>query len=479
MLTPDAFLGDGSAASVRHGLAHHLHRAAVLLLGGLGGCLVAGRGAAAEGELPLVEWELVLGGAENDLSNDVRQTPDGGYIVAARRMEEGDFDLELLRLGADGSVLWARALGGPREDVLRAVEPASDGGFIAAGRLAEEFLLLKTGASGEPEWQRTYGPGTAYSVVELPEGAFVGAGFTESHVLLVRTDASGAPEWERRLGGDGSETGFSLARALDGGFVVAGLTTSLGPTDSHNAYLLRTDPEGHMEWHAWFGGEGPDWSEGVVVTPEGDFVATGSSAEEMHLFKTDGSGMLLWERRLGSFESNALWRTADGGYVLGGLRRSPVYGDNEPRVARTDGEGLLLWSMPVLRPGETGWASSVQVTSDGGYIFAGSTRPRSTPYFDILVVKLGPERPPRRTFLRGDANGDGKVDVSDPVYILAWLFLGGPAPACEDAADADDGGQVNITDAIHALGFLFLGGQPPPPPHPAPGLDPTWDGLGC
>jgi N-acetylmuramoyl-L-alanine amidase len=81
-------------------------------------------------------------------------------------------------------------------------------------------------------------------------------------------------------------------------------------------------------------------------------------------------------------------------------------------------------------------------------------------------------------FRRGDANQSGGVDLSDPVFILAWLFTGGETPACLDAADADDGGVIDISDAILLLQWLFLGGPEPAPPGPHRcGADPTEDGL--
>jgi hypothetical protein len=82
-------------------------------------------------------------------------------------------------------------------------------------------------------------------------------------------------------------------------------------------------------------------------------------------------------------------------------------------------------------------------------------------------------------FIRGDANGDGGVDISDPQATLGYLFLGRGAPHCFDAADANDDGRLDISDGIHTLEFLFTGGEPPPPPFPGSGADPTADGMRC
>lgn len=82
-------------------------------------------------------------------------------------------------------------------------------------------------------------------------------------------------------------------------------------------------------------------------------------------------------------------------------------------------------------------------------------------------------------FIRGDSNTDNSLDVADSVYTLVYLFQGGPAPLCDDAADTNDDGTVNIGDPVYGLTFLFAGGPPPLPPFDPQGDDPTPDGLGC
>jgi hypothetical protein len=85
-------------------------------------------------------------------------------------------------------------------------------------------------------------------------------------------------------------------------------------------------------------------------------------------------------------------------------------------------------------------------------------------------------------FHRGDSNGDGALDLSDPVFLLGSLFLGGPLPGCRDAADGNDDERLDITDAVYVLSHLFQGGSPPRPPggptQPC-GLDPEGDELEC
>jgi hypothetical protein len=82
-------------------------------------------------------------------------------------------------------------------------------------------------------------------------------------------------------------------------------------------------------------------------------------------------------------------------------------------------------------------------------------------------------------FVRGDSNGDEKVDISDAVRTLGGLFSSDGDLPCEDAGDANDDGTLDISDPIFTLNHLFQGGPAIPAPHPEAGADPTADGLYC
>ncbi len=101
----------------------------------------------------------------------------------------------------------------------------------------------------------------------------------------------------------------------------------------------------------------------------------------------------------------------------------------------------------------------------------------------LILVSAGPapavEPGGLVTFVRGDANGDGRLDISDAIQKLKLLFHGSPGFPCPDSADSDDSGEVDVSDPIHDFVYLFLGGPPPAMPFPSAGPDPTPDGLGC
>lgn len=95
--------------------------------------------------------------------------------------------------------------------------------------------------------------------------------------------------------------------------------------------------------------------------------------------------------------------------------------------------------------------------------------------FRILLFPFGPD------FIRGDFDRDSDVNVTDAVSIARYLFLRGTSPVCMDAADSNDDGMLDISDPVYLLFYLFIGNSPPPPaPFPEAGIDPTFrDNLGC
>ncbi len=93
----------------------------------------------------------------------------------------------------------------------------------------------------------------------------------------------------------------------------------------------------------------------------------------------------------------------------------------------------------------------------------------------IVVTTTGGET---GGFVRGDANADGSVDVSDAVRALRHLFAGSEID-CRKSADVDDNGQLEVTDVVVLLDFLFRGGERPVAPAEACGDDPTEDDLTC
>ena len=214
----------------------------------------------------------------------------------------------------------------------------------------------------------------------------------------------------------------------------------------------------------------------VVFRPDGGFYVTGQISNDVHSF--DANGMPL-----GSFPTGQI-------SVMGGMLDSSgrllVAGGSSNDVRRFDCDGNVIdtWNITggpqslALRDDGTIFVTtffSNQVrwyTEDGTFIdnWTGGLQIRGLEF----LTPLGPV-----TFVRGDANRDGGVEIADAITILDALFGGGGALSCEDAADTNDDGTVDLADPISLLAYLFSGGSAPPEPFVAPGEDPTADGLDC
>lgn len=89
------------------------------------------------------------------------------------------------------------------------------------------------------------------------------------------------------------------------------------------------------------------------------------------------------------------------------------------------------------------------------------------------------DQEPEMLFLRGDADRDRAIGLTDAVFVLNYLFVAGRQPGCMDSADIDNNSSVELSDAIFVLNYLFLGGRPPPAPFEECGEDTGKDELSC
>jgi hypothetical protein len=210
----------------------------------------------------LTLWSRTYGGPAGDLGLWIQQTADSGYIIAGvtESFGAGGVDVYLIKINSVGDTMWTRTYGGPRDDVGLAVQQTADDGYIVAGRTSSygaessDVYIVRTDANGDTLWTRTYG-GTGYdiaaSVQQAPDGGYIVAGSTQSFgagngdVWLIKTDASGDTMWNRTFGGTGNDAGKSVQLTADRGYIVAGATWSFGSGLS-DVYLIKTDSLGRV-----------------------------------------------------------------------------------------------------------------------------------------------------------------------------------------------------------------------------------------
>jgi len=342
-------------------------------------------------------------------ASSVEQTSDGGYISGG---ETADFgagiqDMKLTKTDANGDTLWTKTYGGSGIDIGHSVVQTSDGGYIFGGQTSSfgagnaDMYLVKTDASGNTLWTKTYGGsgidiGTA--VVQTSDGGYLFGGQTSSFgagnadMYLVKTDANGDTLWTKTYGGSGYDRGASVAQTSDGGYVFGGQTNNFG-ANYIDMYLVKTDANGNTLWTKTYGGSDRDIGNSVAQTNDGGYIfgghitpSIGTNSATMYLVKTDANGDTLWTKTYsgsGYDRINTVAQTNDGGYVFGGRLNGLAC------FAKTNTNGSLLWtkqfnniSTPIL---------DVDQCTDGGYIgiFTDSLSSNPSQYSLLKLDSLG------------------------------------------------------------------------------------------
>jgi hypothetical protein len=351
------------------------------------------------------EWNHTYGGPGDDTPFALVQTVDSGYALAGETdsFGAGGGDFWLVKTDADGKMQWNKTYGGTNPDSAYALVQTSDGGYALAGYTSSygagvDFWLVKTDASGNSQWNQTYG-GTgydgAYALVQTNDGGYVLAGLTESFgagyedFWLVRTDSSGNMQWNRTYGGIYDDRAYALVQTNDGGYALAGATGPLGGDGNRDFWLVKTDASGTLMWNQTYGGTSWDEVRALVQTNDGGYALAGF-AGGVHIFwlvKTDASGTMQWNQTYeGGREAYALVQTSDGGYAVAGMTN---YQDPfglwtvGPWLIKTDADGHAQWHRLYEATGLRSANALVQ-TVDGGCTLAGGDR-------DFWLIKTGVE----------------------------------------------------------------------------------------
>ena len=353
------------------------------------------------------------GGTDDDGAFSVQQTSDGGYIVAGTTWSfgAGGADIFLIKTDANGNRIWTKTYGGTNDDTASSVQQTSDGGYIVAGRTYSfgagdgDIILIKTDENGNIQWAKTYG-GTrwdyASSVQQTSDGGYIVAGATSSFgagwdddIFLIKTDANGNIQWAKTYGGTYGDWAYSVQQTSDGGYIVAGRTYSFGAGDG-DIILIKTDENGNIQWAKTYGGTRWDYASSVQQTSDGGYIVAGATSsfgagwdDDIFLIKTDANGNIQWAKTYRGASGDGAFsvqQTSDGGYIVANYTFSFGAGWNDIFLIKTDANGNIQWAKTY---GGTSWdgAFSVQQTSDGGYIVAGYTYSFGADSYDIFLIK--------------------------------------------------------------------------------------------
>ncbi|MGB3480219.1 MAG: hypothetical protein WBB67_13805 [bacterium] len=307
-------------------------------------------------------WTRTYGGTGSDVGFAVQQTTDAGYIITGHTAYGSTYYVYLIKTNASGDTLWTRTYDAYARG--QSVQQTSDGGYIIVGHTYshgagwDDVYLIKTNASGDTLWTRTYG-GTSYdcgySVQQTSDGGYIIAGRTwsfgtgEYDVYLIKTNASGDTLWTRTYGGTSWDEGYSVQKTSDGGYIITGYTYVESP-NYQDVYLIKTNASGDTIWTRTYGGAGGDLGNSVKQTTDGGYIIAGHSGSfgageyDVYLIKTNASGDTLWTRTYGGGardEGHSVQQTSDGGYIITGLTESFGAGNYDVYLIKTDSDGNI------------------------------------------------------------------------------------------------------------------------------------------
>ena len=225
------------------------------------------------------------------------------------------------------------------------------------------LILFLTYSFTQPDtlWTKSFGGisnDDGYSVQQTLDGGFIIVGSTESFgedadIWLIKLDSQGNEEWNRVIGGSWSESGNSVFQTSDGGFILAGSTNSpeYEPYDeswARSVLLIKTDSNGNEEWNQTYGGGGGDGGNSVQQTTDGGYIITGwtgsfgKGSTDVWLIKTNSQGTEEWNKTLGGSsqdDGSSIQQTSDGGFVIIGKTESFGSGDYDIWLIKTDSQG--------------------------------------------------------------------------------------------------------------------------------------------
>jgi hypothetical protein len=399
-------------------------------------------------------WEKSYGGKHAEYLFDAQPTADYGFILAGSSLSKksgnktddniGNLDYWVWKMDEKGELDWQKAYGGTGRDMLTSIRNTRDGGFILAGtsdsqaglqkkdscRGKEDFWIIKLNAKGGEEWQRTIGGSgqeMLRAISQTRDGGYIIGGSSSSDVSplikqgkadpfgkaevsrgsmdfwIVKLDENGNVKWQRTLGGKYSDILESIEPTADGGYIIGGYTNSPSSQDKTDEnygagdyWIIKLDRDGKTEWQKVFGGDEDDHLYVVRQTKDKGYIVGGSSASgatgnkkkpnkkgsDVWLIRLDEWGEVLWQETYNTGKSDlvlSIHEDNEGNLLLGGYSHSEGNSKSDAKeindyvVIKTDAKGEEKWRKAVGSNGEDILRKMIE-TRDGGYLLAGTSK---------------------------------------------------------------------------------------------------------
>jgi hypothetical protein len=328
------------------------------------------------------------GGSGFDILSGMIRMPDGHLLLAGwsnsnisgdkTENSRGNADFWIVKMDTLGRKLWDKSYGGINDDALQTVVLTNDGGALLGGwsnsnssfektessKGGIDYWIVKINSNGVKQWDKTFGGASddiLTNIIPTPDNGFLLAGYSKSQKYLdkseasrgesdywvVKINSSGAKEWDKTYGGTSEEELTSAIRTLDGGFVLAGWSSTCIPQGEktppcrggRDYWIVKIAIDGTKQWDKTFGGSGDDDADAIIQTLDGGFLIGGASASSVSVdktensrgnrdfwvIKTDANGTRQWDKTLGGANYDYLIDIkplSTGEFILGGMSSS-------------------------------------------------------------------------------------------------------------------------------------------------------------
>lgn len=442
-------------------------------------------------------WEKSYGGQHADYLFDAQPTADYGFILAGSSLSNktgnktddnhGDLDYWIWKMNEKGDLEWQKSIGGNGFDLLQSIKNTKDGGFILAGTSSSgsgfqkgedckgitDFWVIKLDASGTEQWQRTIGGNGQEELLcafQTKDGGYILGGSSSSSPLavsdtkpdgkstettkadlfnkseksrgnmdywVVKLSQEGTIEWQRTYGGKYADLLRSMQQTTDNGYILAGYSSSPISGDKTEAnkgvgdyWIIKINETGDIQWQNVYGAEGDDQpyvihqtiDEGYILggnsnsknalTTQGGIVGNGT---DLWVLKLDTVGSVIWSKTFDFGKTDiltSLVENKDNSYLIGGYAKTESGRSLVNKIAKATGaakekdgiddyialkideNGEELWKKTIGSSGEDILRRLIE-TRDGGYLMAGTSNSNSSKdknsnigSNDFWVVKL-------------------------------------------------------------------------------------------
>lgn len=412
----------------------------------------------------------------------VRQTPDGGYILAGLAEHNSSASqARVMKVDVHGVPQWAQTYSVGSYSWATNVEVHPMGGYVVEGRYFNdidwryETFLMRLDNFGNQTWLQTFSEANvACKGFLTADGGYVAVNYFDNNsiqdtIVVIKTNASGNTDWVKKYPNVGTgieRLPHSIIQTANNEYVIEGYK-DIG--FGGNTFLWRLDSNGDSLWQQTYGTQTsqPEYIGKVIEKAGGNLVVVGNDAltfgaNDVHLFETTANGNLLWQQH---FDNTGLTDygcdvdiAADGGYIVTGYTNST---NARLLLLKTDASGVLEWKKVFDGDGQGGYTwkgYSVRTTADGGFIVGGAKL--SGPYSreNMYLIKTDSLGEIYTNIIKGyvyhDADADCNTGITEHRF-EGWVVQAQGTQTFTTTTDSDGYYEMRVDTGNYTLTLLL------------------------